>query len=179
LALLILEQQVSLESGAAVFRRLTELAGQVTPEGIVKLSVSQLNEAGITRQKAGYIFGLAQDVLDDRFDIGALASMTCADALAALQAVKGIGPWTAQAYLLSAERLPDLFPIGDRALQVGTAEALGMTSVPKPDELEVLAEPWRPIRSVAARILWHGYLARRGRREPEQPVSVHGTPGPA
>lgn len=173
LVLLILEQQVSLESGAAVFRRLIDRVGSVTPERIVSFSVAELNDIGITRQKAGYVLGLAEDVLAGRFGFDDLASMSPADGQAALLAIRGIGPWTAQAYLLSAERLPDLFPVGDRALQVGAGEALKMTTVPGPDELELLAEAWRPIRSVAARILWHGYLSRRGRREPESPISAH------
>jgi DNA-3-methyladenine glycosylase II len=81
--------------------------------------------------------------------------------------MRGVGAWTADAYLLSAQRRPDVFPVGDRALQVGVAEALGLSEVPGGEQLLILAEPWRPVRAVAARLLWHAYLMRRGRGEPE------------
>jgi len=88
-------------------------------------------------------------------------------------AIKGIGPWTADAYLLSALRLPDVFPVGDRALQVGVMEALGLGAIPSPEELEILSAPWRPVRAVAARLIWHRYLASRGRVEPPDPLFGH------
>ncbi len=177
LVLLILEQQVSLESGAAVFRRLLEFGeGAVEPEVLAAASVEALNALGLTRQKSGYVIDLARAVSSNDLDLDHLGLLSDGEALAALQALRGIGPWTAQAYLLSAERRPDLFPIGDRALQVGTAEALGTTSVPTGTDLELLAEPWRPIRSAAARIIWHGYLSRRGRVEPPDPFSAHRDP---
>jgi DNA-3-methyladenine glycosylase II len=84
-----------------------------------------------------------------------------------LLSCRGIGPWTADVYLLSALRHLDVFPVGDRALQVGTGEVLGLAEPPSPDDLEFLSQPWRPVRAVAARLIWHAYLARRGRSEPE------------
>lgn len=179
LVLLILEQQVSLESGAAVFKRLQTLTGQVMPQSVSSYSVEQLNGVGLTRQKAGYVIGLATSIVEGTVDLELIGRLPTVEALAILKSIRGIGPWTAEAYLLSAEGVPDLFPVGDRALQVGTAEALGMKHVPLGDDLNMLAEPWRPIRSVAARILWHGYLARRGRVEPPQPFSVHTDDGRA
>ncbi len=85
--------------------------------------------------------------------------------------MRGIGSWTADAYLLSALLLPDAFPVGDRALQVGVAEALGLQQIPGPEELEIVSAPWRPVRAVAARLVWHLYLSRRGRSEPALPVT--------
>ena len=96
-----------------------------------------------------------------------------------LLGVKGIGPWTADVYLLSALRFPDVFPLGDRALQVGTGEVLDMITVPDRDELELLSLPWRPIRAAAARIIWHAYLATRGRVEPPDPTGGHAVARPA
>lgn len=174
LVLLILEQQVTLESGAAVFRRLQTEVGAVTPARILRSSVESLNRIGLTRQKSSYVLGLAEAVATGRLDLADLSSMPTDQASAELQRIRGIGRWTAEAYLLSADSRLDLFPTGDRALQVGTGEALGMTATPSSAELEVLSEPWRPIRSAAARILWHGYLARRGRSEPEHlDLDVH------
>lgn len=166
LVLLILEQQVSLESGAAVHRRLRELAGEVTPDNIAGFEESDLRTIGLTRQKAGYVIGLARALVGGDLDLGKLPELDFASASSTLQGIRGIGRWTAEAYLLSAQGLTDVFPVTDRALQVGTREVLSMKTVPTPDELEILSRPWRPIRSVAARLIWHAYLSERGRVEP-------------
>jgi DNA-3-methyladenine glycosylase II len=166
LVLLILEQQVSLEAGASVYKRLAEMVGAVTPENICRFDASDLNGVGLTRQKAGYVIGLARSVSEGDLDLEQLPSLGFSEASARLQELRGIGRWTAEAYLLAAEGRPDIFPVTDRALQVGTGEALSMKDAPDPDELEILSRPWRPIRSVAARLIWHAYLSERGRVEP-------------
>lgn len=166
LVLLILEQQVSLESGAAVHKRLRELAGSVTPDIVAGFEESDLRAIGLTRQKAGYVIGLARALVRGDLDLEKLDAMEFAAASAKLQEIRGIGRWTAEAYLLSAQGRTDVFPVTDRALQVGTREVLSLKTVPTPDELEILSRPWRPIRSVAARLIWHAYLSQRGRVEP-------------
>ena len=166
LVLLILEQQVSLESGAAVYARMLDLLGEVTESSILAAGETRLHGIGLTRQKAGYVVGLAAMVADDSLDLDGLEALPVGQAREELLSIRGVGPWTADAYLLSALGHPDVFPVGDRALQVGTGEMLGMAGVPSPDELEVLSQPWRPVRAVAARLIWHSYLARRGRSEP-------------
>lgn len=166
LVLLILEQQVSLESGAAVHKRLRELAGPIIPDNVAAFAESDLRTIGLTRQKAGYVIGLARALVGGDIDLDKLEATDFAEASSMLQEIRGIGRWTAEAYLLSAERLPDVFPVTDRALQVGTGEVLSMKTVPTPDELEILSRPWRPIRSVAARLIWHAYLSQRNRVEP-------------
>jgi len=165
LVLLILEQQVSLESGAAVYKRLRELAGRVSPDRVSGFDESDLRAIGFTRQKADYVIGLARALVGGDLDLDKLQGLDFAEASSMLQEIRGVGRWTAEAYLLSAERHPDVFPATDRALQVGTGEALAMKTVPTPDELEILSRPWRPIRSVAARLIWHAYLSQRGRVE--------------
>jgi DNA-3-methyladenine glycosylase II len=167
---LILEQQVSLESGAAMYRRLHRLLGEVTPEAVAGSGEDGLRGIGITRQKAAYLLDLAASSAEGRLDLEGLGRARPEEARAALLAQRGIGPWTADVYLLSALRFPDVFPLGDRALQVGTAEVLRMTMVPGPAELELLSTSWRPLRAVAARIIWHAYLATRGRVEPADPT---------
>ncbi|MEA1903307.1 MAG: DNA-3-methyladenine glycosylase 2 family protein [Actinomycetota bacterium] len=170
LTLLILEQQVSLESGAAVYRRLSDAARGVTPETIAALGLDGMRSAGTTRQKAGYLMGLAEKELSGEFDTDALGDEPWPVARERLLSLKGIGPWTADAYLLSALRIPDMWPVGDRALQVGAAEVVGLSSIPDEEELEIIAEPWRPARAVAARVIWHSYLSVRGRVEPPNPT---------
>ena len=165
LVLLILEQQVSLESGAAMYRRMMDLLGEMTSDGVVVAGETSLQNIGVTRQKASYLVELASLVVSGDLDFDELSTADRTVARARLIAIKGIGPWTADAYLLSALRYPDEFPVGDRALQVGTQEALGLGDVPEEDELEILSQPWRPIRAVAARLIWHAYLEKRGRSE--------------
>lgn len=176
---LIMEQQVSLESGAAMYRRLHGLFGEVTPEAMAGATETDLRGIGVTRQKTAYLLELARSVAGGALELEATATMPFHEARQTLLEVKGIGPWTADVYLLSALRFPDVFPLGDRALQVGAAEVLGMTSVPDGEELELLSLPWRPIRAAAARIIWHGYLGNRGRVEPPDPTGGHGVRRPA
>lgn len=171
LVLLILEQQVSLESGAAMYRRLIELVGEVTPGSVLDVGEPGLTAIGVTRQKAGYLVSLAEAVETGTLDLAALEGLDEDEARARLLAMRGIGSWTADAYLLSALLLPDVFPVGDRALQVGVAEALSLHQAPGPDELEIISAPWRPVRAVAARLVWQLYLSRRGRSEPALPVT--------
>ena len=176
---LIMEQQVSLESGAAMYRRLHGLLGTITPETVAASTESALRGIGVTRQKTAYLLELGRSVAGGDLDLDDLASMPLSEARDALLGVRGIGPWTADVYLLSALRFPDVFPLGDRALQVGAGEVLGMLAVPDRDELELLSLPWRPIRAVAARIIWHAYLGKRGRAEPPDPTGGHGVARPA
>jgi DNA-3-methyladenine glycosylase II len=173
LALLILEQQVSLESGAAMFRRLTGLVGEVTAESVTAAGEEALRSIGVTRQKTGYLLQLARDVVEGSLDLDWLARAPVDEARAALISIRGVGPWTADAYLLSALRHPDTWPVGDRALQVGVGELLGMANPPSEAELDVIAGPWRPVRAAAARLVWHAYLSVRGRVEPADPTRPH------
>jgi DNA-3-methyladenine glycosylase II len=174
LVLLILEQQVSLESGAAMYRRLAALVGEVTAESVASTGEEAFRSIGVTRQKTGYLLDLARDVATGALDLEWLARAPVEEARNALISIRGIGPWTADAYLLSALRHPDMWPVGDRALQVGVGEALGMGAPPSEAELEVIAEPWRPLRAAAARLVWHAYLSARGRVEPADPTRPHG-----
>jgi DNA-3-methyladenine glycosylase II len=163
IVLFILEQQVSLASAAAAFRRLEDRLGAVTPEQVLACSDDALRADGFSRQKASYVRALAEAVAAGRLDLAAVADMSDDQARAALIALPGIGPWTADVYLLSCLRRPDIWPVGDRALQVGAAEICDLEGVPSAADLGSLGEAWRPDRSTAARIVWHGYLRRRGR----------------
>jgi DNA-3-methyladenine glycosylase II len=165
LVLLVVEQQVSLASAKAVFDRMAVLLGAVTPEALLGVTPDDLGRVGLTRQKQRYVRLLAEAVVEGRLDLAALADLPDSDARAELLALTGIGPWTADVYLLSALGRPDMWPVGDRALQVGVAEVLGHPEVPSALELEALGEPWRPVRAVAARLVWHSYLCRRNRQE--------------
>lgn len=164
LVLQVLEQQVSLGAAAAHFEGLREAAGSVvTPRAVLALDDGQLRSAGVSRQKARYVRALATAIEAGELDLDAVAAADDATARAMLMRVPGIGAWTADVHLLFVLRRPDLFPVGDRALQVGVAELLDLAAAPGPEMLGEIAARWSPHRSAAARIVWHAYLSRRGR----------------
>lgn len=158
LVLLILEQQVSLGSARAAFRRLAAAAGEVTPERVGRLPDRRFREAGVSRQKTGYIRHLGQCVADGTLRVDRLGRLPDDDVRLLLTRVRGVGPWTADVYLLMCLMRPDVWPAGDVALQAAAHEVLGLPARPGAGELAGIGERWRPWRSVAARILWHHYL---------------------
>jgi DNA-3-methyladenine glycosylase II len=169
MVLLVLEQQVSLASARATYDRLDAAVG-IGPESIAATPDGVMRRAGLSRQKERYVRELATAVLTNRLDLDGIGELPDDQARVALVAQLGIGTWTADAYLLAALRRPDIWPVGDRALHVAAAEVKGLDEIPGPVALTELAEPWRPWRSVAARLLWHDYLCRRGRTELDPPV---------
>jgi DNA-3-methyladenine glycosylase II len=156
---IILEQQISLASAEAAFRRLVLATGPVEPAAIVATGEEGLRAAGQTRQKSRYLVGLARDVLDGRLDLDAVAAAEDDDARRMLTGVVGIGRWSADIYLLMALRRPDIWPTGDLALAGAMRRAKGMAALPTGAQQSTVAEAWRPWRAVAARLLWHAYLA--------------------
>jgi DNA-3-methyladenine glycosylase II len=160
---IVLEQQVSLASARAAYDRLLLAADPLTPATFLGLDDATLIAIGFSRQKARYGRALARALEAGSLDLDAVAELADDEAMTELTALPGIGPWTASIYLLMALRRPDLWPAGDVALQSAAAEVLALPARPTPEELTILAEPWRPWRSVAARMLWHDYLRRRGR----------------
>lgn len=165
LVLFILEQQVSLASAAAAFKRLRARVGEVTPRSVLLPTDADLRADGFSRQKTRYVRLLAEAVLAGEIDIDGLGPLEDAEVRRRMVALTGIGPWTAEVYLLSCLRRPDVWPVHDRALQVATAEVLELERVPDPHQLGAIGERWRPHRSTAARLLWHSYLVRRDRKE--------------
>lgn len=162
LILIILEQQVSLASARAAFDRLLAACGsQLTPRRLLALDDDALRAAGLSRQKAAYCRHLSGLVETGELDLEALARLGDDDVRAELTRVKGVGPWTADIYLLMALRRPDVWPGGDLALAVAAHEIKRLPARPGPAELEALAENWRPFRAVAARLLWQHYLNRK------------------
>ncbi len=159
---LSLEQQVSLASAQAAFDRLgAALGGEVTPTGLLELSDVALRAIGFSRQKAGYARDLAT-AMTDGFDLGTLARLPDEEVRTALIAQRGIGRWTADIYLTMCLLRPDVWPHGDLALATSARDVLALNERPTFAALEAIAERWHPYRAVAARILWHDYLRRRG-----------------
>lgn len=166
LAHIILEQQVSLSSARAAFDRLRGAADPLTPAAFLELSDAQLLAIGFSRQKARYVRDMARAVSSGSFDFDGLAGLSDDHAYSALVALSGVGPWTASIYLMEVLLRPDVWPAGDIALATAVGEIKRLPHRPDQDEMRAIAEPWRPWRSVAARIFWHDYLCRRGRSLP-------------
>ena len=158
---IILEQQVSLASARAAYDRLCSLVSPLTPEGFLALDDATLKAAGFSRQKTGYGRHLARAIVEGRLDLGALETMPDAAVRAELCNLKGIGPWSAEIYLLMALLRPDAWPVGDIALASAVRDVKGLAAPPAPAALEAIGAAWHPWRAVAARLLWHHYLSRR------------------
>jgi DNA-3-methyladenine glycosylase II len=160
---IVLEQQVSLASARAAFDRLVALVDPLTPARFLALSDAQLLTVGFSGQKARYGRALAEAIRSGDLDLDALAGLDDDAAHLALQAVPGIGPWTSTIYLMMVLGRPDVWPVGDIALASAAADIKGLGQRPDAAGMAALGEAWRPWRSVAARLLWHDYLSRRGR----------------
>lgn len=163
-AQIILEQQVSPASARAAYARLLEVARTVTPERLCELDHRALAAAGLTRQKTAYLRALAQAVVRGELDVDHLPALDDGDAYVALVKLKGIGPWSADIYLLMALGRPDVWPRQDLALATAMREVKRLRSQPSLDRQLEISETWRPWRAVAARILWHHYLSTPRRR---------------
>ena len=164
LVLLILEQQVSLASAEATFARLEGQAGAVEPGAILALGEERLKQAGLSRQKARYVHGLAEATAAGAVDLRKLGRAGDDAVRAALIPLKGIGDWTIDIYLLAALQRPDVWPARDLALQEAARAIRELDARPDETAMQAIGEAWRPWRSVAARILWHYYLNARRRR---------------
>ena len=160
---IILEQQVSLASAATLFKRLKQNTVPFQPVRLVELGEVHLKAMGLTRQKTSYCLHLAESLVEKRLRLSQVARMSDVQAKSALMEIKGLGAWSADVYLLMALRRPDVWPVNDLALEVAIQKIKGLPRRPGAMQLLEMAEAWRPYRSVAARMLWQYYLARRGK----------------
>jgi DNA-3-methyladenine glycosylase II len=163
LAHIVLEQQVSLASARAMRLRLARSLGRFDATRIGDAGERGLRSLGVTRQKARYLASAAGAVRSGALDLTGLGRAPDDDVLAALTRHPGIGPWTAQVYLVMALRRPDVWPRGDLALLKALARVKRVRRLTD-DRALAIAERWRPWRAVAARMLWQQYLAERGAR---------------
>lgn len=158
---IILEQQVSLASAEAMYRRLVKNVTPFSPKHFVERGSSYLRSLGVTRQKAAYCINVAEAILRGRLDLRAVSGMNDSTAANTLIQIKGIGPWTAAIYLLMALRRPDIWPEGDIALINTMCTVKNLDQRPSPSKLSRITDTWRPLRSVAARMFWHHYLSAK------------------
>lgn len=159
---IVLEQQVSLASGRTTFARLRDACGgEVTPDAAAGLGAPALKAAGVSRQKAGYCQEIARRILDGDLDLKALGRADDDAVRERLMRIRGIGPWTADIYLMTALGRPDVWPEGDLALAAAAQQVKKLRKRPDARRLREIAADWAPWRTVAARILWHHYLSER------------------
>ncbi len=166
IVLAILAQQVSVESASAAFDRLVEQIGTLNPASFLALDDAQLKAIGFSRQKASYARDIARGIVKGQVDLDQLQDLDDQVARDRLLECRGIGPWTADTYLLFSLRRADAWPSRDLALARAIQEMNEWPEMPTWDEADRSAESWRPFRAVAARILWHHYLRDRGRHVP-------------
>ncbi len=159
---IILEQQVSLASALSAFNKLREkLNGEITPESLLALTDTEMKACYFSRQKTVYARELAKAIADETLDLKSFENLSNEQIKTELTRIKGIGNWTADIYLLMAMLRADVMPKGDLALHVAWQKLQRLECRPTSDEFLQIAERWQPLRSVAARLLWHFYLSAR------------------
>lgn len=161
---IIVSQQLSVASARAVWTRFERVFVPLTPERLLAASDDDMRLSGLSRPKQRALLALATALVEKRLVFEALAEMTAEEVHAALTAIPGIGPWSADVYLLFCLGHRDGFAAGDLAVQEAARHAFGLAARPKAAELAAMAEAWRPWRGVAVRLLW-AYYAVLKRRE--------------
>ncbi|GLQ05329.1 DNA-3-methyladenine glycosylase family protein [Sneathiella chinensis] len=155
---IIVEQQVSLASAEAIWTRLEAAIQPFEPETLLRQNEEQLRALGLSRQKAVYCRALADDIVRGKLNLGGLHALEDEDILAALTEVKGIGRWTAEIYMIACLGRQDIWPAGDVALKIALQHLKGLEERPSQKEMDRHAEPLRPFRTLAARVLWRYYV---------------------
>lgn len=154
---IIVEQQVSLASAAAIWGRMVAAVDPFTPAKVLAFTTDELRSFGLSRQKANYCQALAVEIEEERLALDHLMHHSDEEAQAALTSVKGIGRWTAEIYLISCLSRTDIWPAGDVALQIALQHLKKMDTRPTIKEMDIHAEPFRPYRTYLAQILWRYY----------------------
>ena len=170
---MIVDQQVSVASAAAIWARVESgLGDEVTPDRVLATEIEILRTFGLSIQKATYAHEIARAHVEGRIDFDHLERLSDEEAVARLTAIKGVGKWTAETFLMFCEGRLDVFPAGDIALQEAMRWADGAALRPREKEAYARSEIWRPHRSVAAHLLWGWYGAvKRGEVALEEPAA--------
>jgi DNA-3-methyladenine glycosylase II len=155
-------QQISVAAGRAIFGRLEHALGNITPQTIAGAADDVLRAAGFSAPKIRTLRALQEAALSGGLDLAALEQQSAEEAILTLCKIKGIGPWTAEVYLLFAAGHPDIFPAADLALQEAARLAFALDARPATGELRAMSDAWSPWRSAAARLLWAYYRVKKG-----------------
>ena len=163
LAGIIVSQQLSVASAGAIWARFKTRFDPLTPEAVLAASDDELRGPGLSAPKIRTLKAISAAVVEGALPLETLHELPADEAHATMTAVKGIGPWTADIYLLFCLGHPDAFPAGDLALQEAARIAYGLEARPNVKEFAVLAERWRPWRGVASKVLWAYYRIAKAR----------------
>ena len=158
---IILEQQVSLASALSALNKLRERLGLLTPEGMLTLNDEEMRACYVSRQKMSYLRHLAEALTSGRLNLAELEDMEDEAIRAKLTALKGIGHWTTDVYLMFVLQHADIFPTGDLAAMNALKRLKNLPANTPKEELIAIAEPWRPYRTIATMLLWHLYLSKK------------------
>jgi DNA-3-methyladenine glycosylase II len=161
LVLLILEQQVSIDSAKATFLKIKASQKAIQPEILLQISDEDFRNLGVSRQKTAYIKALATALINKDLDLESLPTKTAQQVREELIKIKGIGNWTIDIYLMFCLQAPDLLPLGDIAV-INTIKEL--LDIHEKEAMEIHAQKWVPYRSMATFLLWHYYLNKRNRK---------------
>jgi len=161
---IIVAQQVSVPSAEAIWERCREGVTPMSAKQVCVLGEDELRRLGLTRQKAHYIYCIAEAIRTRQFSFKGITALSNEAAREHLTQLKGVGPWSAGIYLLFCEGRIDIWPPGDVALEHAYGRAAGFAKKPTSDELNKIAENWAPWRGLAAHILWTYYAHIRGRK---------------
>jgi DNA-3-methyladenine glycosylase II len=156
-----LEQQVSLASALSALNKLRERVQEITPARILLLTDAEMRECYCSRQKTAYIKYLAEAIISGQINLAAFAQMEDEDIRRQLIALKGIGNWTVDVYVMFALQHTDVFPVGDLAIVNSIKRLKDLPKETAKEELVIIAEQWKPYRTVASMLLWHYYLSDR------------------
>ena len=159
----IVAQMISNQAAAAIWGRLVAVPGALDPATMIALPDEVLRGAGLSRPKVVHARALATAFLDGTLSAERIALLDDEAAIVTIASIRGLGRWTAEIYLLFALERLDVFPSGDVALAAALMDLKGLAGRPAPKELRALAVMWRPVRSMAARLLWHHWRYVTGR----------------
>ncbi|HUJ94060.1 MAG TPA: DNA-3-methyladenine glycosylase [Terriglobales bacterium] len=155
LAEAIIYQQLNGKAAFTIYKRFAELAGEpLTPQGILKLSEGQMRSVGLSKQKSSYLKDMAERAASGALDFTRLPGMTDDEVVKHLTQVKGVGVWTAHMFLIFALRRQNVLPTGDYGVQMAMKKHYKKRKLPTPIQMEKIARPWEPYRSVACWYLW-------------------------
>jgi DNA-3-methyladenine glycosylase II len=163
LAEAIVYQQLNGKAAVTIFKRFAALAGDpLTPAGILKLTPDQMRSVGLSKQKSSYLFDMAERAHRGELDFSRLPEMSDEEVIEHLTQVKGVGIWTAHMFLMFTLRRPNILPTGDFGVRTAIKKHYNKRKLPKPEQMEKVAKPWAPYRSIACWYLWQSLVKTIG-----------------
>jgi DNA-3-methyladenine glycosylase II len=154
---LIIEQQLSVASAKAIYRKLKAKTVNISPESFLKIKESDLKKCGLSKQKISYLTGFAKKCKNKEINFRKIHKMDDENLVKEITKIKGIGPWTAQCYMLASLNRDDVWPIADLGLMEAVKRIKGLKNRPSEEDMEKISQIWRPYRSTVANVLWASY----------------------